>query len=86
MFAALVQYDDGPELARIAAPVLLIWGDHDGVVGRAMQVQLTARLSCAELVEYAGVGHTPRWEDPSRFVADVAAFAGRFLPKDTAPS
>ena len=33
MFAALVQYDDGPELARIAAPVLLIWGDHDGVVG-----------------------------------------------------
>ena len=25
----------------------------------------------AELLVYRGVGHTPRWEDPSRFARDV---------------
>jgi non-heme chloroperoxidase len=28
----------------------------------------------AVLIVYANVGHTPRWEDPSRFSADAAAF------------
>jgi pimeloyl-ACP methyl ester carboxylesterase len=81
MFAGLLQYDDSTELARIAAPVLLIWGDSDGVVGREMQQQLETRLSCAELVVYHGVGHTPRWEDPARFAADVAAFVERVIPQ-----
>jgi hypothetical protein len=34
-------------------------------------------LSSAERVEYAGVAHTPRWEDPARFTADIAAFCAR---------
>jgi pimeloyl-ACP methyl ester carboxylesterase len=80
MFGALMEYDDMQEIGRIGAPVLLIWGDQDGIVSREMQDQLAARLSCAELVVYPGVGHTPRWEDPSRFAADVAAFVERLLP------
>jgi pimeloyl-ACP methyl ester carboxylesterase len=80
VFAGLLQYDDVPELGRIAVPVLLIWGDRDGIVGREMQEQLAARLSCADLGVYHGAGHTPRWEDPSRFAADVTAFVERLLP------
>ena len=77
MFAALLQYDDRPELGRVAAPTLLIWGAADEVVGREMQDELLARVSGAELVVYQGVGHTPRWEDPARFAADVTAFVAR---------
>ena len=80
MFAGLGQYDDMPELGWITAPVLLIWGDKDGFVAREMQKQLAARLSRADLIVYHGVGHTPRWEDPLRFAADVAAFVERLLP------
>jgi non-heme chloroperoxidase len=77
MFAGLLQYDDSADLGRLAAPALLIWGDADAVVGREMQELLTERISHAELVVYQGVGHTPRWEDPSRFAADVTAFVER---------
>lgn len=77
VFAGLLQYDDTAELARIAAPVLLIWGDADRLVGREMQEELEERISRASLVVYHGVGHTPRWEDPARFAADAAAFVER---------
>lgn len=74
MFAGLLAYDDTAELERITAPTLLVWGDADGLVGRDAQEMLAGRISSAELAVYPGVGHTPRWEDPARFAADVAAF------------
>lgn len=40
---------------------------------------MTERIRCAELLVYTGVGHTPRWEDPSRLSVDVAAFVERLL-------
>jgi non-heme chloroperoxidase len=77
MFAGLLAYDDMDEVGRITAPTLLIWGDADDLVGRDMQDMLTERIRGAELLVYPGVGHTPRWEDPSRFAGDVAAFVER---------
>ena len=77
MFAGLLAYDDLNELGRITAPTLLIWGDGDGLVGRDRQDMLAARIPGAELLVYPGIGHTPRWEDPSRFASDVAAFVER---------
>ena len=74
MFADLLRYDDVPELGAITAATLLLWGDADDLVDRAAQEALVARIRNAELVVYPGVGHTPRWEDPARFAADVAAF------------
>jgi non-heme chloroperoxidase len=75
MFAGLLAYDDLDDLGRISAPTLLIWGDHDSLVGRNMQEHLAAAIPGAELLVYPGIGHTPRWEDPSRFADDLAAFA-----------
>jgi non-heme chloroperoxidase len=76
-FEALLRYDDSGEVGRIVAPTLLIWGNRDGMVGRTMQQQLASRIRRAELLVYEGVGHTPRWEAPSRFAADVTAFVAR---------
>lgn len=77
MFGALLTYDDVPELGRIIAPTLLVWGADDGLVGREMQELLVGRIPTVELLTYAGVGHTPRWEEPTRFADDVAAFTAR---------
>lgn len=77
MFGALLQYDDVAELGAINTPTLLVWGDADALVPREMQEKQADRITGAELVVYPGVGHTPRWEDPSRFASDVAAFVER---------
>jgi pimeloyl-ACP methyl ester carboxylesterase len=75
--AGLLQYDDTVELALIAAPTLLIWGDTDVVVSRDMQDCLAGSIHDVELIVYDGVGHTPRWEDPARFSSDLATFVRR---------
>ena len=76
-FAALLEYDDLAELERITAATMLIWGDGDGLVGRHMQDRLAELIPNADLLVYSGIGHTPRWEDGSRFASDVAAFVQR---------
>lgn len=85
MFAELLRYDDLTDLPRVIAPTLLIWGDTDGVVGRTMQDELLRRITSATLVTYAGGGHTPRWEDPPRFAADVTAFVERVRMTEPTP-
>ncbi|HEU5306508.1 MAG TPA: alpha/beta hydrolase [Acidimicrobiia bacterium] len=74
LFAGLLDYDDLSELARVAAPTLLVWGDADTLVTRNMQATLAHHIGAAELRVYHGVGHTPRWEEPARFARDVAMF------------
>jgi pimeloyl-ACP methyl ester carboxylesterase len=74
MFTDLLGYDDLTEIERIGAPTLLVWGDNDDVVSRDMQAVLAERIPTTELLVYTGVGHTPRWENPTRFAADVTAF------------
>ena len=76
-FAGLLRYDDLEDLPRITKPTLLLWGDADRLVGREMQEELLRRLADATLVTYPGLGHTPRWEDPPQFAADVTAFVER---------
>jgi pimeloyl-ACP methyl ester carboxylesterase len=73
-FRGLQVYDDTAELERITVPALLVWGSADGLVTRSMQDDLAARIPDAKLRIYEGVGHTPRWEDPTRFATDVAHF------------
>ena len=79
MFTDLLHYDDTAELKRISVPTLLLWGDGDALVSRDMQDQLVRHIPGADLLVYPGVGHTPRWEDPSRFSNDMAAFVGQQL-------
>ncbi len=76
-FAGLLEYDDRAELGLIEAPTLLIWGDADAVVSRAMQDHLAGAIPDADLLAYPGVGHTPRWDDPARFTNDLMRFTCR---------
>lgn len=79
MFTSLLGYDDRTELPLVTVPTLLVWGDRDALVPRAMQQELLDLLPQAELLVYRGVGHTPRWEEPQRFADDLTTFARRVL-------
>lgn len=67
--------DNDDVLSGLDVPVLVVQGgcDHQIVPAAARRVaRLTAR---AEYRLYDRSGHTPFWEEPERFDADVAAFA-----------
>jgi non-heme chloroperoxidase len=81
MFTSLLDHDDTTALAQVPVPVALVWGDDDPLVPRAMQDELLRLLPDAQLLVYAHVGHTPRWEQPERFAADLLAFVRRVLPR-----
>ena len=70
----LVAFDDTAELERIAAPTLLVWGDRDGLLERQEQARLAAAIPGARSLVYPETGHSPHWERPERFTADLDAF------------
>lgn len=75
MFGSLAEYDDTTELAALATPTRLVWGDTDHIVPRVMQDLLLHLLPQSELTVYPGAAHTPRWEQPERVAGDLSSFA-----------
>lgn len=74
-FAGFLQTPDfSGDLARLAVPSLLVWGDRDAYTPRERQDRLLAALPGARLVVHEGVGHAPHWENPTRFASALAAF------------
>jgi pimeloyl-ACP methyl ester carboxylesterase len=61
-------------LHRIAAPTLLVHGDHDAVVPPASARWAAAERPDWDFVMLANIGHTPQVQDPERFVATVATW------------
>ena len=76
-FAGLLEEDNSAQLGAIATPTLLVWGDRDTIVGRDRKDVLLAGIRDADILVYEGVGHTPHWEEPERFAADLARFVAR---------
>ena len=76
-WAGISEFDLADDLTRITAPTLLVWGDKDpvSVASREAQDWLLAAIPDARLSVYEGVGHSPHWEDPVRFAADLASFS-----------
>jgi non-heme chloroperoxidase len=70
----LVAFDDTADLERITAPTLLVWGDRDGLLPPEEQQHLTAAIPGARSQLYQETGHSPHWERPERFAADLDAF------------
>jgi pimeloyl-ACP methyl ester carboxylesterase len=70
-----LQDDFSKELANIKAPTLLVCGDQDAFFTRGDQQALATAIPGARLLVYAGAGHSPHWEQPERFAADLVAFA-----------
>jgi pimeloyl-ACP methyl ester carboxylesterase len=73
-FDRLLEYDDVNRLAEIAAPTLLLWGDHDGLFPRSDQERVHATIAGSRLTVYEETGHCPNWERPELVAADIAAF------------
>jgi pimeloyl-ACP methyl ester carboxylesterase len=72
--AGLVEDDAFADLGRVAAPTLVAWGDRDAYCPRADQDAIVAAIPGARLSVYAGVGHSPHWEQPARFARELAQF------------
>jgi non-heme chloroperoxidase len=71
----LLQTDFSRDLAKIAAPTLVVWGDRDTFARRREQDALVAAIPDARLLVYRGAGHALHWEEPKRFADDLEAFA-----------
>jgi pimeloyl-ACP methyl ester carboxylesterase len=63
-------------LHRIDKPVLLLWGESDGIVTPAYGRAYAERIPGARFEIIAGAGHVPQLEQPDAFVAGVARFIG----------
>ena len=72
----LLGHDGAGALEQIVAPTLMVWGDADELVSRGDQDALRDAIISSRLLVYAGIGHSPHWEQPKRFAADVASFLG----------
>jgi non-heme chloroperoxidase len=70
----LLAFDDTEDLGRIAAPTLLLWGEHDALFPSEEQERLVAAISTTRLIVYPETGHCPNWERPERVTADLDAF------------
>jgi non-heme chloroperoxidase len=69
--------DCSGELARITAPVLLMWGNRDTYATESDQRQLRSVMPRARSITYAGSGHAIHWEDPGRIASDLLSFVFR---------
>ena len=65
--------DPVPELARIVAPVLVLWGEQDRLIPIANAADYERALPHATLQTLPGLGHVPQEEAPET-VAVVRAF------------
>ena len=75
-FAGFLEDDFAGELGQIQAPTLMLWGTEDAFASRRDQDDLLKKIVGSQLVVYQNAGHAPHWEEPERFAADLAAFAG----------
>jgi non-heme chloroperoxidase len=73
-FSGFLALDHAPELHRIAAPALVVWGSCDAIFSAVDQFALRDHIPSARLVTYPGGGHAFHWEDPGKFAADVSRF------------
>lgn len=72
--AETVLTDPGPRLRSLRAPVLVLWGERDGMIPFANARSYMADLPNARLVSFPDLGHVPQEEAPARSVAPVLDF------------
>jgi pimeloyl-ACP methyl ester carboxylesterase len=79
VFGRFLAEDVSAELAAIAAPTLIVWGDRDALCAAEEQATLAATIPGAELLVYRDTGHAVHWERPERFAADLLAWTERVI-------
>lgn len=59
------------ELAGIASPALILWGDEDRLIPVAAGEWMDQNLPKSQMIVYPGIGHLPQEEAPEATIADV---------------
>jgi pimeloyl-ACP methyl ester carboxylesterase len=72
--ASFVKQDLTDRLGRIAAPTLILWGEHDTYFPRSDQEKLDRLVPDSTLHVLPGAGHSPHWEQPERVAELLAGF------------
>ena len=70
----LLALDFEADVRRFRIPTLILWGARDTFTLRAEQDALASAIAGSQLLVYEAAGHSPHWEEPARFAADVARF------------
>lgn len=63
------------DIARIEAPILVVWGRHDSLVPAAGAALIRAERPDAELEIWEDCGHCPQLEVPGRLADRIGGFA-----------
>lgn len=66
--------DPEPDLARITAPTLILWGAQDIIIPPAQAEDMARAIPNARVILYDDLGHAPQEEDPERSARDARAF------------
>ena len=72
--AIMARIDSRPRLVEIAVPTLLIWGEKDGITGRAHHDEIAGAIPGARLEVIVGAGHLPTIEAPEAVVPLLTGF------------
>lgn len=75
----LVQTDLRADHQNIKCPVIIFWGKMDAVCSEEEQVTLLKNLPMAELKTYLMSGHSPHWEENTRFNKDLHNFLNKMF-------
>lgn len=73
-FKGVSDADKIHEYAKIAAPSLVLWGEHDSFTTLEDQQEIDSAIPDSELKVYYGNGHAVHWEEPEQFAVDVEEF------------
>jgi pimeloyl-ACP methyl ester carboxylesterase len=80
-----VLVDPRPRLKRIKAPVLLLWGERDGMIPFSNARAYLQNLPNARLVSLPDLGHVPQEEAPTRSIEPVLTFLSEHAPAGSRP-
>lgn len=83
-FARARDEDYRPDLAKLGKPALIVSGANDRPAPPATQRENAAAIPSARSITYEACGHSPFWEYPDRFNADLAAFASACFDLESA--
>lgn len=61
----------------VKAPVLILWGDQDGLFDASHQEKLKKAYPAAQFETFAGAGHNMFWEAPEKAAGIIDAFLPR---------
>lgn len=70
----IMKADFRPELGKILAPTLILWGNRDLFCPWNDQGNLSSDISNATVKVYKDIGHAIHWENADQFVRDIEWF------------